>query len=203
MFVTEKVLSDPTLQRFFSLHSLVDAFKLGGEYAERVAEGCHGTLVQNTISLLPSVKGELAQGATDVLDRDGFARPSAAATVSAASGARGGDDVAGGMRASRARVIDDPHADSAPRRSQMPFRDGSSARPGGAAVTGAPDADAETGLIAALVDNTGAADGLVQRAAQSSETARRLAQLSALSRLRAVVSGGSARGGSSTQARSR
>ena len=63
-YVTDKVLNDPSLQRFFSNVSLEDSFLLGSEYQDRVSES-HRHLVANTLE-----RGMIQQEADQELQRE-------------------------------------------------------------------------------------------------------------------------------------
>jgi DNA excision repair protein ERCC-6 len=58
-YVTEKVLKDPTLQRFFSISSFTEAFQLGSEYGPRLSENVKHLICGSGPSLGHEVEEEL------------------------------------------------------------------------------------------------------------------------------------------------
>lgn len=202
MFVTEKVLSDPTLQRFFSIHSLADSFRLGSEYTERVADVCHGTIVSTTISIRPSIKNELKKSGqdagSDLVLKEDTANTNTNNNIKKKSGKES---------LSTSRIVADEHARQAPQRSELsensnnngfsqsmmmarsqtyefPSQHNNNNNNNNSTSSGG---SGDTGVISALVDGTNDGDGVVQRANNSSLAAKRLAQLSALATLKKAL----------------
>ena len=64
-YVTEKVLKDPTLQRFFSIATFTEAFLLGSEYSHRVPENIRHTIVATSLNIGTEVDVEMERENND------------------------------------------------------------------------------------------------------------------------------------------
>jgi hypothetical protein len=203
-FVTEKVLADPTLQRFFSVLSLVDAFKLGPEYAARVHAlarrdlvagainfGAGGAAVQHEVE--QAMRRENAQY-DDVVAPGRLERAHVPATVQVDEGhvdealaAVTAEEQAAVAAAARRESVAAIEAARTWHIEDAPDQD----RPAGGArpATNGTDDDAATGLLAALVDGS-TTHAALRRVQSTTQATQQLAQLAALQALSRAVSHG-------------
>jgi len=80
-FVTDKVLKDPTLHRFFSTFTLAQAFMLGHEYSTRLPSDVAKRLINNAAAVKSEVDDEVAR--EDLVDNTGTAAAAPPAELAA------------------------------------------------------------------------------------------------------------------------